>query len=90
MIGRGDIKMEAARENAEPSLAERDYVEGRMLHAIASISTAPMIALKGGTALSRVTAGSAGGARWTRTLLWRAAWNGTRQSTRCATRCRGS
>ena len=54
MIGRSDIKREAARENTESSLAERDYVEGWMLRAIANSSIAPKIAFKGGTALSRV------------------------------------
>ena len=54
MIGRGDIKREAAREGTESSLVERDYVEGWLLHAIADSSIAPRIAFKGGTALSRV------------------------------------
>ena len=54
MIGRSDIKREAAKENTESSLAERDYVEGWMLRAIANSSIAPEIAFKGGTALSRV------------------------------------
>ena len=54
MIGRGDIKREAARARTDSSLAERDYIEGWMLHAIADSSIAASIAFKGGTALSRV------------------------------------
>lgn len=54
MIGRKDIKGEAEKERTESSLAERDYIEGWMLYAIANSSIAPKIAFKGGTALSRV------------------------------------
>lgn len=54
MIGRREIKGEAEKERAESSLAERDYIEGWMLRAIANSSIAPKIAFKGGTALSRV------------------------------------
>ena len=54
MIGKGDIKSDAANEGTDSSLAERDYIEGWMLHAIANSSIATSIAFKGGTALSRI------------------------------------